>query len=217
MSTLRFMHEAKAKKNMCRSFFARTKEREEVVYFSIPSMVYLGNSIIFRRNTYEELGHPSIISFEEFMKKTKYRGAVFDRFYGTKIDNIILKFGMMHNIQVRFGDVSNNLKMLISGRIDYIIEFPSVINYLLKNYRLNIEDFISVPLKESENIVTCISCTKNEWGKNIISRVNEILIREIPTKRYQDIVLMWSNKKEEDELIKYYNSGIKSNVEVHSK
>ena len=52
--------------------------------------------------------------------------------------------------------------------------------------------------------VTYVTCVKNNWGKQVLKKVDDILKRYIPTPAHRAGTLRWYQPAEQIELAKYY-------------
>lgn len=108
------------------------------------------------------------------------------------------------------------VKMMLAERIDYIVEYPWVAGYYQSELGGKKDDLISMQieeLKDNQYIWAGAACPKNEWGKKIINRINEILRKEIPTERWRGFVERWLDKNAIPEYRKAYERIILNQVQ----
>jgi len=60
--------------------------------------------------------------------------------------------------------------------------------------------------------VTYVTCVKNEWGKQIVQKVNDILKRYIPTPAHREATLRWYRPAEQIAS----SSAVSSSAAAHS-
>jgi len=84
------------------------------------------------------------------------------------------------------------LKMIDTGRIDGTIGSSFTVK------KMGFEDRIAViSVKEYAHkaIIGYAVCPKNDWGKQVIDKINAILKKEIPGEKYLQIYTPWIDKE----------------------
>jgi uncharacterized protein (TIGR02285 family) len=205
MKNVRYDELARQQAHVCKVYYFKTPEREEVLHYSIPSVVFLANHVVMRKEKARELGNPASISLERLLDDTRFTGALVEgRSYGKEIDPLLQKHKGMSHLLFRVLDNQNLFQVLGLGRTDYILEFPAVRSFFEHDLGIH---------PELENIriegitpynVTYVTCVKNEWGKRVIQKVDDILKRYIPTPAHREATLRWYRLAEQIELAKYY-------------
>ena len=90
------------------------------------------------------------------------------------------------------------------GRTDYILEFPAVRSFFEHDLDIHPE-LANIRIEGiTPYNVTYVTCVKNEWGKRIIKKVDDILKRYIHTPAHREATLRWYQSAEQSELAKYY-------------
>ena len=117
---------------------------------------------------------------------------------------ILRQFIGNKNLLVRSGDdvFRGLMNMMRMGRIDCLLGYPVEAGYFVRESN-KVNDFIYYPIKESSVPFTVghIGCPNNEWGRTIISRIDEIV------KKHRD-----------KEFINFYGEWLDSATrEVHQK
>lgn len=90
-----------------------------------------------------------------------------------------------HNLAIRSGSESTSalVKMLLKGRIDYIIDYPVSVNKVLSKYpeapKLDSLEIVDSP----DYIVGYVACNKGPAGQKIIDDINRALLQQY--KRYE--------------------------------
>jgi polar amino acid transport system substrate-binding protein len=199
----RVINEIKAGNHWCATGFVKTAERETFAQFSAPAAFWLPPKIVIqkeRRSQFESLGE---LSLEQLLANRALRtGVVRGRAYSPTIDALLLR-----NPPSEFNsDYIDGLKMLLSDRLDYVVELPIRATYYTK--RLGNEGkLIGLPFKEMSNhITTHLMCPKNEWGVRVINAINAVLRAERPTPRYRQIIEQWSDEDSVRQIQKIYDS-----------
>ncbi len=88
----------------------------------------------------------------------------------------------------------NFFKMLQKGRLDGLIALPEESLYLAE--QLNFRDEImTLTIKENQlsyqSWISYVGCSKTEWGKEIIEKINRVLLAQRPTDRYRGAYERW--------------------------
>jgi len=101
-------------------------------------------------------------------------------------------------------DNQNLFQVLGLGRTDYILEFPAVRSFFEQDLDVHPEMAnISIEGITPYN-VTYVTCVKNEWGKQVVKKVDDILKHYIATPAHREATLRWYLPAEQIELAKYY-------------
>ena len=205
MKNVRYEELARHQAQVCKVYYFKTPEREEVLNYSIPSVVFLANYVVMRKEKARELGNPASISLERLLGDTRFRGTfVKGRSYGKEIDPLLQKHMGMPHLLFPVVDNQNLFQILGLGRTDYILEFPAVRSFFEHDLDIHPElANISIEGITPYNI-TYVTCVKNEWGKRVLKKVDDILKRYIPTPAHRDATLRWYQPVEQIELAKYY-------------
>lgn len=168
--------------NACSVALIRTSEREKFLYYSAPNVVGLMNGVHVLRSRINDfkpfVDQKGYISLQNLYSSTQFRmGVSKGRRYGKVIDSLVAGAGQSKKVYMDHrGTVFSSLaKLLQAGRIDYVIGYPQEIQWLVKTHAVD-DVFAFFPIQEGPHYMTaCVACTKNEWGKRVISQVEEIL------------------------------------------
>ena len=195
----RIMTEFEQGQDVCAGGFIITEERSEIGYFSkYPSTFLPPVQIVIRREDRKIFESSGIRSLEDLlMNKSLKLGLSSKMAYGKKIDSLVEKHKAKANIFFRHGDdiTKSLLRMLLKKRIDYTIAYPWMVEYMLKPEQVDKLTFI--PVKETQvPIMHYVMCSKTDWGLRVIEKINAILKKERPTKRYRSIFEKWLPKSE---------------------
>ena len=213
----RIMMQLENNRNVCCPSLYKTKDRERFVTFSTPAMIVLPNGIITPKNNSSKfspyLDADGKISLNSLLQDTNITlGISSGRRYSGGIDQILKQSNGNKNLLVRSGDdvFQGLMKMMRMGRIDCLLGYPVEAGYFIKENN-NINDFIYFPIKESSVPFTVgyIGCPNNEWGRNIISRIDEI-VKKHRNKEFIDFYGEWldsaTKKVHQNMAHDYFNS-----------
>ena len=194
----RFWGYIKKGDNFCHAASVVTEERLKHAYFSIPISFGPSNSIIMKRDTAESLGLSGAVSLATLLKTPGLTGGIKpDRSYGKIVDRILAENRTEDNIfEQRSSDYGLSLfQMLLYGRLDFILEVPVMVAY--NEVVLNKQgESVSLEIEENDPyIFGCVACPKNDWGRHMIDRINEIIMTCRPTQEYRAIMEMWQTEE----------------------
>ncbi len=200
---------------VCYAGFFKTPEREKFVYFSIPNLInYMGTIVIKNSKRKSIFSGVNILSLENLLKnKSLTAGLTQGRSYGKIIDTLIENNKeAKKRILFRSGQdsIQGLLQMLSDERIDYTIGFPWEIPYVAKKIGKRNEFGIIYITEGKDNrwIKNYIGTPKNEWGRELIQKINKILIQVRPGERHMYHQLKWFPKDIEGDIRKAYQDQI---------
>lgn len=212
MNWARFWHEVENNKNVCYPFGLKSGNRENIVYYSAPHTFVLPNAIIMRKEKAEKLGNPSSYSILKLLHDDQIEGyAEKNRSFTNTVDVILKQHEPDSNLKRVSGNAESLVKMVITGRIDYTLEYPIVAAYH-EQQNGSSGSLTSISIAEMEPFAyVYMSCTKNEWGKKVIAKWNKALIKLKPTDAFRRITETGHTDKTELMLIrKYYDAFIEA-------
>lgn len=206
----RHYKEFKDGKKACNVGMFKTAEREEFLYYSIPSFFTLPTVIIINKKSYPEFGSTKVVRLEDVLKKKLKIGRSQNRSYGKNVDKVLDAFGNPENIFEYEGyELSFNLfKMLKHDRLDGLIGLPE--EAMFQAERLGIRDRImTLTIAENQESydawLSYVACSKNEWGKQVIEEVNQILLQQRSTERYRQAYERWLDDSTLEGYRRLYN------------
>ncbi len=192
----RMFHEFKQKKNVCNVALFKTPEREKFMHFSIPSTFTLPNRLIALAGGSESLHEGSAVSLDALLKKDVRLGVSRGRSYGKPIDKVLKKYESDGSVFLHSGEdvFQSLLKMLLKGRLDYMLGLPEEAVYVAE--RMGVKDkIVTFQIQESKGGYDAwlghVACSKTDWGKRLIDRINTILLKQRPTDRYRMAYERW--------------------------
>ncbi len=124
--------------------------------------------------------------------------------FSKDIDSIVSKHKGENHIYVHgAGNLGKSiLNMIRAGRIDYTITYPWVVSYFTIRKKTDAE-FASFEIQESNDpIIYYAVCPKNQWGRERLKEIDNILRNIRPLPEYRNITESWLP---EDTLNKYSN------------
>jgi len=193
----RHFYKFKQGEKVCSVGLYRTPEREEFMYFSVPSFLTLPAVLIVRKDARSRFGNRASVKLAEILSdKHLTVGLSKDRSYGAKTDDILKRhLGSGNIFEITGQELSLNLfKMLMKGRLDGIVGLPEEALYQAE--QLGIRDqLMTLTIEENqsgyEDWLSSVGCSKTPWGKAIIERIDEVLRAQRPTERYRAAYERW--------------------------
>jgi uncharacterized protein (TIGR02285 family) len=209
-SLSRMNHEFQQGKPVCSVSQYKTPERENLLYFSIPSTFTFPNRLIILKNRLKDYDHSDQVSLDDLLKKEVRIGISRDRSYGAAIDSVLDKYSESGKIFVHSGkDVFESLlKMLLMGRLDFMLGLPEEAVYVAK--QIGAKDKIAtigiVETNEKyDDWMGYAVCSKTDWGKQVIRKINRILIEQRRRPAYRSAYERWLDANSIRSYRKLYN------------
>ncbi|MCP4161739.1 MAG: TIGR02285 family protein [Deltaproteobacteria bacterium] len=208
MNWKRFWKGLKKELSICSCMVYKNSEREKIAEFSTPMTVVLPNQIIMRKETIKNLGNPKSLSLIDLIRNKELKGVLIEnRSYSKDIDKILQTYEKDSNITRSVISEKSSIKMLTHKRMDFIIEYPFVINHAIKQYLPEYKRVLgSVPIKETSLFFyVYVACPKTEWGKKKIIRINEVLKKIRPDKNFRSKLELMYDKGQMKLISKFYD------------
>ena len=196
-NVIRHFDRFKQGEKVCSIGLYKTPERQEFMYFSIPSLLTMPAVLIVRKEKLAGFTHEGHIRLEDVLgDENIIIGLSKDRSYGNSVDAVLKKYSNRKNLVIFSGqELSENFfKMLMLDRLDGLIGLPDEAMYQAE--KLGLRDQIATLLIDEnqqgyEGWFCFVGCSKNEWGRNVIEKINRILLTERPTERYRKAYEQW--------------------------
>ncbi|WP_163835930.1 transporter substrate-binding domain-containing protein [Spartinivicinus ruber] len=186
-------------------------ERLEIAYFSTPVDVAVSHRIIMKKTNAALLKHPISFSIVKLITDNQFKGIIeSQRSYTKDLDAIFKKYEENGNYQKITIAANSLFKMLDHDRINYIIEYPFIASYHGKQYFKDINEYASIQIDEiTPYFLVYAVCPKNDWGKQVISDINNMLKTLIHQGKYQKIIFeSWLDKNDLIQIKEIYNTQI---------
>lgn len=213
MNWARLWTEIKRGSHICSFLSFKNKEREKIAHFSIPTSVVFPNHIIMKKTNIELLGNPSSYSLVKLMKDKRFKGALEKfRSYSPPVDKILEKHEKNSNIHRNSQRSKSLVGMLLYDRFTYLLEFPDVATFLERKFRGKSGVLGSMMIQEIDPYTLVhLACPKNEWGKQVIKDLDEVIRKFRSTKEYRDMMGKWHyDKKRLKKIEAEYNNFLRA-------
>lgn len=193
----RHFYKFKQGEQVCSAGLYKTPEREEFVYFSMPSFITLPPVIIVKKDNLEKFNQQTMVSLDAVLGNADLMiGLVKDRSYGNTLDDVFKRHqGQANVVEFTGQELSSNLfKMLMLGRLDGLIALPEEALYQAEQMGIR-DQLITLSLSENQHNydgwLSAVACSKTPWGKAVIDRVNQALLQLRPTEEYRAAYERW--------------------------
>jgi uncharacterized protein (TIGR02285 family) len=193
----RHFYKFKQGEKVCSVGLYRTPEREEFMYFSVPSFLTLPAVIVIKKDHLAKFGNQSMVSLDAVLSNREIMiGLVKDRSFGVTLDDTLARHrGQGNLVEFTGQELSVNLfKMLILDRLDGLIGLPEEALYQAEQMGIR-DQLVTLTLSENQGNydgwMSAVGCSKNAWGKEVIDRVNAILLQQRPAERYRAAYERW--------------------------
>jgi len=174
---------------------AKTPEREEYLYYSLPCRLVFTDGVVMRPEKARPYLVDSKISLRKLLENENLiMGLSKGASYGSEIDSILKEYNGRIRQFIITGEESEGrqLKMIEAGRMDWIIWEPFALEVLKKNTGIRDELRVYEVLEKKNAFITgYIVAPKNEWGKNKIDTINRILKKLIPADAFYEGLSQW--------------------------
>jgi len=184
----RSRHESKKGINAC---FVGGVYNDPDYYSSIPIAAVYPHMVVIKRGRKTQLTHQeNTISLDALLGNRKLTlGLQKDRSRGEVLDTLIQKYKGEDNIRTSgLYSLTSLLKMILHDRIDYTIDYAYWVQHTIKQNGLEDQfDFIEIQENQGTIMRGGVVCTKNEWGKGVIKKIDRILVDIRPLPEYRKI------------------------------
>lgn len=211
-STARYEAESRRGETLCSTMHVRTPERLHWAYFShlYPPLISREIHVIVPRKLMAELsqGRPQDgrLVLAELLQRQDLRLLLArDRAFGAQIDTLLSRH-VVPRLAVGAQLSTQLLDMLRAGRMDYTLEYPSVI----KDYLTRVSDpgaLVALPVAEGlSTLLATVSCSRTPEGKRHIEAI-DAAVRKLASEPNRDAwVHAWRGNRAEPQDMKRLNA-----------
>jgi len=197
---------------VCNVGMYKTPEREQFLYFSIPSFFTLPTVLIIRKERFTDFGGSKTVRLQSLLASGKIvLGTAKNRSYGTYVDKILDANKKQGNIFVfESEELSRNFfQMLKLGRVDALISLPEEAVYQAEQLGMK-DEIMTLTIEENQvgydSWFGYVACSKTPWGKKLIEKINRILVEQRPTEQYRAAYERWLDKSSLETYRSLYNN-----------
>jgi uncharacterized protein (TIGR02285 family) len=177
-STARYEALSRSGETLCSTLHVRTPARTEWLYFShlYPPLVSREIHVIVRRDTLPRLAQPRTedgrLVLADLLKRPGLQLLLArDRAFGAQIDNLLAQQAVPR-LAVGAQLSHQLLDMLRAGRMDYTLEYPTVV----KDYLQRVGDpgaLVALPVAEGlSTLLATVSCSRTPEGRRQIEAID---------------------------------------------
>ncbi len=193
---IRTLTEIRRGNNVC-ALLHPTAERGQFVHFSntvLLTPTYHLYTLVSQKNRFSQLAelHNDKMRFNQLLANSQRLRMAHTRghSYGKTLDDIFEQH--RDNVQISKGHAGQKalIKMLLAGRVDFILELPLVLNYQLRELNIDYSEFHKVILSETPTYIPIsVGCAKTPWGKSLVGALNKVL--PALQKQIEELVVIW--------------------------
>ena len=207
----RHYYNFKQGQKVCNVGLYKTAEREEFLYFSTPSFFTLPTVLVIKKDKFANFGGSKTVRLDALLQNGKITiGRATNRSYGKYVDTILDKYKDQGKIIAFEGEeLSRNFfQMLKLDRLDALISLPEEAIYQAEMLDFK-DEIMTLTIEENqvgyESWFSYVGCSKTEWGKIIIEKINQVLLVQRPTKRYREAYERWLDESSLESYRKLYD------------
>jgi len=165
----------------------KTPEREKYLYYSIPCMLFPPTMVVIRKSDLRRFGGGETVSLKALLEDRALRFLMFSYFsFGAGMDELLKEYEKAGNVYVEYRTDELDryaLDLLLKKRIHYFLALTGT-RYIADEMGIA-DQIVYIPIKEKNDYnLGHIVAPKNEWGKQLIKKVNVVLRKQIPTENF---------------------------------
>ena len=211
MTPARAWHQLGLKEQLvCHPSALKTPEREKYAYFTQAGLITPAVRVLMREDMWEEdfKGHDSLNVGNYIANNSGVLGIVSQRSYGEKIDTILSQaMTGSNNIVQSSGQFGSRqlYKMLLSGRIDVMLEYPWVSAYFDKVMKHDGVKVVHLTIRDFPRYSAAyVACTRNDAGRKITQALDQFIEKEVLKVKNRQRMMRWLDDKEAKSFEKDY-------------
>lgn len=168
-------------KNYCFVGLKKDVKNQENIEFSEPFLNIFSNMLYIRDDDkkyfQKYLEKENALNLHRLFQNSNHSfGYIKNRIYSTFINDLILKnINKKHFVFKESNDSDVLIRMLSRNKIDYILEYPHIFDYIKNEQELD-KEYSFYPILDSnvfEKIY--VGCSKSDFGKKVIFEINQII------------------------------------------
>ena len=207
-SHARALNDLKMGKHVCHPALFKTKEREQFAVFSKPVFFSPSNRLIILEQTAERLSLSEPVDLSQLLDIDDVTiGLVKGRSYGANIDGMLRKFPKQNLIEMSLDKSEVLFNLTHRKRLTATVAYPFEIAFYTKQPR-NGEGHKALLIDGTPDYaIGHIACPDNEWGREVIQRVNVILVDLVRTEEYiEAMTTWWSYERKETRFQSFFET-----------
>ncbi len=207
--------------HVCYATVILTPERDKTHYFTYANFAEPRRLIVPAALADKLAQKDGTVSLAALLTERKYKGLlVAQRSYGAALDAVLQQAGSGAIGRLTSPDMGRNLlHMLLAGRMDYTVEYPSILDYQ-RRLDPRFGGLTALPIAEDTNLTRDgVACPRNEWGKDVIARMDAALAQLAIDPAYRAARLRWLDpalqeglKRQIDEFYRFRSKQGRTNI-----
>ena len=127
--------------------------------------------------------------------------------YSSEINTLFEKYAQQDKL-VKNNNYDGLIQMLLTGRIDFLVEYPPIITYSKKSHGSTAltNSMAITELGDNNFLAVYFACPNNDWGKKVIAQINIALLKESQNNNYLENRLKWYDDESKKILKSHYQS-----------
>lgn len=191
-----------------------TEERAKTRWYSKAATVLPGLAVHFRTSAglqqHTSVQEDGSVDIRQLAQDRTLVGAYQpNRFYP---DSVMDATQYANFIPHEFTSEVNAAALLLSKRVDYVVEYPERMAFYLKHYPQKLQIQSRAVEDASPHVVAYITCNKSPAGQQLIAEINKALIALWQTPEYKTAMFSWVDETNASTLEKVYQDFQKKSV-----
>lgn len=184
---------------------------------SIPTNIYYNYNVVSRNDSPVPRHGP--VSLQALLRQTPERFILDTGRPYQHLDELLARLKANNRVKTFSGlSLSGDiLKIIDAGHSDYTLELCSTVRYLSATQSFQ-HQFVCADIIENPTPFgrAAISCTSNDWGAQLIAKINAILNRHRGRREYMEMMLQWyvpDNVEKRKQYWQHYRTDLLSVME----
>lgn len=193
-STLaRVLNDMQQGKQVCHPNLFVTPERKAFIYFSIPSSISPSIRFISNRDFINRHGLHSPVDLADILANPNFTATLSDKHsYGRDIDELLeAHTASEHIVRMPINSGITLFKLLAHQRVNYSLGYVQELNFY-RQQGVPLDNLQTLRIKHARPYVMgSVGCAKTPWGKQVIDRINQVLLKKRYTPGFIDGIGRW--------------------------
>ncbi len=187
----------------------KTPEREKVLNYSLPCRISPPTMVVIRKGDFQNFSGDKPGPLKALLDNKRLKFLRFNAIsFGPEVDQVVKQYEKMKNVYVDYRSDNMDkiaLDLLLKKRVDYFLALNGTAQVAAE---MGVADQLAfIPITEQIDYkVGYIVAPKNEWGRGMIRKVDEVLRKEVPTDAFFAFFKPLVNENMVPELRRQYNA-----------
>lgn len=192
----RAMESMRLGKNVCHPAMFMTEERKKFAYFSKISIISPAITLITKKAVVERLNIKEPVNLQNiFEQQELVIGLVHSRSYGKQTDTLINNYPASRFIRLPIEEGDKMFSLISNNKLSFTFSYPFELSYFTETTGQG-KDLIALEV-EGEALFSTgnMACSKTPWGKEVIAKINAVLLKIRAREDYVTAMTSWINKE----------------------